>query len=132
MPHNWVDFFRPLGPRISREVARCADWRWRMLKSCVWQFNKKSLAPRTRVTTIACTESCSSAFAGLQEGERAGRPSQLSKSQLAAVGRDLGRGGRKAPVAPLGQGLRRGLGASSRSAVVPSVALRFAQTPLAY
>jgi transposase len=30
-------------------------------------------------------------FAGLQEGERAGRPSQLSKNQLAAVGRDLRR-----------------------------------------
>ena len=30
-------------------------------------------------------------FAGLQEGERSGRPSQLTESQLEAVGRDLRR-----------------------------------------
>src|SRR5215472_14183178 len=44
-------------------------------------------------------------FAGLQEGERAGRPSQLSKSQLAAVGRDLRRSPRDLGYGPnLGDG----------------------------
>jgi hypothetical protein len=71
-------------------------------------------------------------FAGLQEGERAGRPPQLRETQLAAVGRDLRRFprdwglwpkplGREAPVAPLGEGLTRGSEASSMSAVDPSV-----------
>jgi len=32
-----------------------------MLKSCAWPFSRKSLAPRTHVTIIARTESCSSA-----------------------------------------------------------------------
>src|SRR5271157_960083 len=103
---------------MVREVNRCRGWRLPMLKSCDWRSNRKLLVPRTRVTTIACTESCSSVralaaagwpgedprtiqrwvhrfetagFAGLQEGERPGRPVRLTEAQVEAVGRDLRR-----------------------------------------
>jgi hypothetical protein len=155
---------------MSREVARCTDWRLRMLKYALGCSAWKSLAPRTRVRIIARTESCSSAAAlaatkwligwarisapssagctvsrvgtspgcGKESGRVGpansprpnGRRWDVTCGALPATGVIAKTSGTGSSCPPLGKGLRRGVGASSMTAVVASLALP--QTPFAY